>query len=448
LSETRSAEQGPLARLALPEGTIPVGIGLIVAGISSFAFIRIGIWAVGGKEEFKPISSLWFATFALAPGFFLPLEQEVGRALSHRKALGQGSRPVVRKVALLGLMLMAAVTVVLLIGSRFITKEAFEGNWVMFIALLIAFASYAPVHLSRGICSGEGRFKAYAIVMGSDGLARILFCVVLAVAGVKAIGPYGLAVAAAPLIGVFYIARQGALKTEPGPEATWEEITPNLGWLLLGSVLAAGLVNAGPLVTDLLAPASENGLVTQFSSAVILARVPLFLFQAVQAALLPRLARLAAEGAMGEFRHGFKRLMMIVTVVGIVGVIGAYVHGPFVVARVFQADDLTSRTMGMLALGSAAYMVAIATAQAVIALKGHALVAIGWVAGMVAFVLVTWLTGNSTTEVFRRVELGLVAGPAVAMLVFGWALRSKLNAGATIDPDSLRDAIADRPLEG
>jgi O-antigen/teichoic acid export membrane protein len=448
LSETRSADSGAPSRLSLPDGTLPVGVGLIVAGLASFAFIRIGIWAVGGEEEFKPIASLWFATFALAPGFFLPLEQEVGRALSHRKALGQGSRPVVRKVALLGLILTVAVSLVLLASSPFITREAFEGNWLMFVALLIAFASYAPVHLSRGICSGEGRFNAYAIVMGSDGLTRILLCVLLAVAGVKAVGPYGLAVAAAPLIGVVYVARRGALKTEDGPEATWDEITPNLGWLLLGSVLAAALVNAGPLVTDLLAPASENALVTQFSSAVILARVPLFLFQAVQAALLPRLARLAAEGEMGEFRHGFKRLMMIVTVVGLIGVVGAYFFGPFVVAKVFEADDLTSRTMGMLALGSAAYMVAIATAQAVIALKGHALVAMGWVAGMIAFVLVTWLTGNSTTEVFRRVELGLVAGPAAAMVVFALALRSKLNAGATIDPDGLRDAIADRPLEG
>jgi hypothetical protein len=43
------------------------------------------------------------------------------------------------------------------------------------------------------------------------------------------------------------------LRTKPGPEAEWAEVTPNLGWLLLGSVLAAGLVNAGPIATDLLA---------------------------------------------------------------------------------------------------------------------------------------------------------------------------------------------------
>ena len=46
--------------------------------------------------------SMWFATFALAPGFFLPLEQELGRALSYRRAADEGAHPVVRKIGSLG----------------------------------------------------------------------------------------------------------------------------------------------------------------------------------------------------------------------------------------------------------------------------------------------------------------------------------------------------------
>ena len=62
-------------RLPLPEGTIPVGVALLIAGVATYAFFKIGNVAVGGDEAFAPITSLWFATFALAPGFFLPLEQ-------------------------------------------------------------------------------------------------------------------------------------------------------------------------------------------------------------------------------------------------------------------------------------------------------------------------------------------------------------------------------------
>ena len=80
-------------------------------------------------------------------------------------------------------------------------------------------------------------------------------------------------------------------------------MTPNLGWLLLGSVMAA-LLNAGPLATPIVADPQRGCRVTRFGYGVILARVPLFMFQAVQAALLPRLSRLAARGNMVEFRRG------------------------------------------------------------------------------------------------------------------------------------------------
>ena len=246
---------------------------------------------------------------------------------------------------------------------------------------------------------------------------------------------------------VAIVARRGALRTEPGPEATWEEVTPNLGWLLLGSVLAAGLVNAGPLATALLAEPSQDKLVTQFGYGVLLARVPLFLFQAVQAALLPRLARLAAQRNMVEFRRGFDRLMMVVVTVGVIGVVGAFLLGPTVVNRVYDAT-LTRRTLAMLALGSACYMIALATAQAVIALHGHAFVAAGWLLGMASFVVTTWLSGSTADDVFRRVELGLVVGPAIAMVAFAWALRRQLRHGWPPDDGSILDALSDRPIDG
>ena len=62
-------------RVPLPEGTLPVGFALLIAGVATYAFFKVGTSALGGEEEFAPIAALWFATFALAPGFFLPLEQ-------------------------------------------------------------------------------------------------------------------------------------------------------------------------------------------------------------------------------------------------------------------------------------------------------------------------------------------------------------------------------------
>ncbi len=430
-------------RTSVPEGTIPVGIALLIAGVATYAFFKVGTLAVGGTEEFAPIAAMWFAVFALAPGFFLPLEQELGRALSHRRAIGEGGTPVVRKVVGLGGVLMAVVTVAILAASPLIAADYFDGDWFMVVALIAAFAAYAPAHMARGVCSGSGRFTEYAVVLGSDGIVRILLCIGLAVVGVTAAGAYGMAIAVSPLFAVAYVHRRGALSSEPGPPAEWSEVTPNLGWLLLGSVCAAALLNAGPITASLLADDSQASLVTQFSYGVLLARIPLFLFQAVQAALLPRLSRQAARGEFAEFRSGLTRLMLVVLAVGALGTAGAFVLGPWALQIVYDAD-LSGRTLAMLSLSSAVYMLALATAQAVIALRGHALVALGWVIGVVGFVLGTWL---SSDEVFRRIEIGLLISSLAALAAFAIALRQRLRSGVTPDRDSMMDAITDMPFE-
>jgi len=430
-------------RTPLPEGTVPVAAALLIGGIATYAFFKVGTWAVGGDDQFTPIASLWFATFALAPGFFLPLEQELARALAHRRAVGEGGRPVVSKIVRLGSVLAAIVVVAILAVSPWLATDYFDGNWMMVVALVAAFAAYAPAHLARGICSGSHRFHKYAIVMGTDGVVRIILCVSLAVVGVTAVAPYGFAVALAPLVGVGIVFFSGGLRTDPGPEATWSEVTPNLGWLLLGSVFAAALLNAGPIATTLLAEPGQEAAVTQFAYGVLLARIPLFMFQAVQAALLPRLTRLAARGELDEFLAGLRRLMIIVGVVGIVGTVGAYILGPWAVELVYDAE-LSGRTLAMLALGSALYMVALALAQAVIALKGHSLVALGWFAGVVAFLLGTWL---SSDDLFRRVEIGLLLASLVSVTAFGLSLRHRLAGGARPDAGSMLEAMTDMPLE-
>jgi O-antigen/teichoic acid export membrane protein len=159
--------------------------------------------------------------------------------------------------------------------------------------------------------------------------------------------------------------------------------------------------------------------------------------------LLPRLSRLAARNELDEFRSGFKKLMKIVVAVGVIGTLGAVALGPTVVKLVYDAT-LSRRTLGMLAFSSGLYMVALAMAQAVIALKGHALVALGWAVGVLAFLVGIGLGGD---QVFRRVEIGLVASSIGSAIVFFVALRSRLRAGATPDPQSVMEAIVDMPFE-
>ena len=423
-------------RSTIPEGTLSIGIGLLVAGVTIYIFFKIGQQALG-QEKFKPLVSLWFVMFAIAPGFFLPIEQELSRAVAHRRALNQGVGPVVKKVALLCVVTVVFLLALILLLSPMINDNLFEGNVIITVSLAIAIVTYGALYFTKGLSSGLGKFSAYGFIVGADGAIRVLACTALLLLGVTHLSAYSLIIVITPIIGVMIVLLAGQLKTESGPPATWSEITENLVWLLGGSIFAAALVNAGPLTVDILGDSQDAIRVTQFGNAVLLTRVPLFLFQAVQAALLPRLTRLAARGDLVEFKIGFRRLVVLVIGVGVFGTIGAFLFGPFFLDLVY-GGGIDRRTLTLLALASAIYMMALAIAQAVIALRGHRLVALGWLLSFLSYVLCAWKVSQ---DLFLRVEVALVVSSTVALVSFALSLRALLKSGATVDIESVTTAI-------
>jgi O-antigen/teichoic acid export membrane protein len=432
----------PAERNPLPEGTLSVGAGLVISGICAYAFLWVIKKAVSSDDQLSALQALWFGTFALAPGFFLPLEQEVGRAISHRRVLGQGGRPVIHRAAILGGALATLLVIGLLIASPVLVRSYFHHSTMLFIGLLLSIVGWAFAHLSRGVLSGNRRFSRYGIVFGADGIIRVVACLGLWIVGVNAAGPYGLLIGTPPIIAAgIALFRQRGL-SEPGPEARWSEVTANLGWLLVGSASAAFLLNAGPLAAKALSDSGQSKLVSDFSYGVLVTRVPLFMFQAVQAALLPKLARLAAAGQMAEFRAGFRKLMVIVAGVAVVGTVGAFAVGPPILKLVFKAH-LGRNDLTLLALAAGLYMVAMALGQAVIALHGHAKVAVSWAIGLVTFGVALVLHDS----LLPRVEWALTAAAVASTVALGISLRAQLAGGWSPDTDSLFEAALEMPFE-
>jgi hypothetical protein len=98
----------------------------------------------------------------------------------------------------------------------------------------------------------------------------------------------------------------------------------------------------------------------------------------------------------------------------------------------------------MLALSSALYMAALATAQAVVALHGHGLVAAGWAVAVAGFFLGTWL---SSDLLFRRIEIGLVVSSLAALVFFAISLRARLANGLAALLDGTAGPLPEIPLE-
>lgn len=434
-------------RRALPEGTFVVGAGLVVAGITAYAFQILSFRSLS-KADYAALNALWVFVFVLAPGFFLPLEQEVGRAVADRRARGDGGGPVVRRAALLGLALTSGLAIVTIVVSLTtdVIDSLFEGFAGLVVCLIIALFTYCFQHVTRGTLSGNGRFRPYGTILGAEGLIRIVPCLALAAAGVSNPVWYGLCLAIPPVLGsLVSLAGQHGL-VAPGPPAPWSELSTNLGFLLGGSLLAQTLSYAPFIGAQVLAKPWQKDAVADFIVGLFLARIPILLFQAVQAALLPKLAHLAGSGKYDDFRSGVRKLVIVVVGIAVIGVIAAATLGPTVGEILFGSKfTLGNVDLAMLAAGSGLFILALTLAQALIALLGHARALVAWSIGLAMFVAVTAVAGH---DLFRRVELGYIAGTGAAALVMGAMLVVQMRAGVPEDGlASLVEQIEHEPLE-
>ncbi|HEX2027531.1 MAG TPA: hypothetical protein VHF25_05975, partial [Nitriliruptorales bacterium] len=274
------------ARNPLPEGTAAVGAGLLVLGLASYGFLVISGRALG-PAAFAPLSALWAVVFTVGPGVFVPLEQEVARVVAARRAVRTGGRPVVRRARHLAATATLVLLLAIVAGHRALLDELLATDVLLLAALALGLAGYAVEHLLRGTLAGTGRFGAYGTVLAVEGLTRLAASMALALVGVRGVGAYGLAFGVAPLVGAAVWLGLRRPLTRPGPASDWRDLSTAFGWLLAAQLLAQFLVNGPQIVVVALAREVEKGEAGRFIAGVILARVPLFLFAAIQAALLP-----------------------------------------------------------------------------------------------------------------------------------------------------------------
>ena len=414
------------SRLPIPQGAIVVGFGLVLAGLSQYGFLAVAAHALG-KARYAPLATFWALLFVCAPGFFLPLEQEVGRALAARRARGVGGRPLVVRAALAGGALAAVLIVATALASGPLTSRLFDGDSGFVWALAVGFVAFSLQFLTRGTFAGNGRFGPYGALLAIEGVARVALSVGLAVAAVHLAGIYGIALVAGSLIAIAVViaGRRGLLL--PGPPAAWSELSNALGFLLVASVMTQFLLSIGTVAVQVLATPAQQAAAGRFLSSRIVAYVPIFLFQAVQAALLPKLSALAARGEHAEFRRVLGQLLLLVLGLGVAATIGLAMLGPLITRLLFGGGlELGHLDFVLLAGSCGVFMVAQVLSQTLISLSGYARVAAGWVAGGIAFVAVTAIGG----DLFLRVELGLVAGSVATVAVMASLLLPLLRSRA------------------
>ena len=274
--------------------------------------------------QFTPISSLWFATFALAPGFFLPARAGAGTGARPPPGSRPGrptgrrqGRPPRHRCSPPSSSWRSSPSA--RDRQRLLRRQLVDGGGARRRVRRLRAGPPRPRHLLRlrpvpqvRHRHGHRRRRAHRPLRrcwpssASPPSRRT---------GSPSRWPRCSASGSS--------SSRGGLRTEPGPEATWSEVTPNLGWLLLGSVFAAALLNAGPIADD----AAGRARTGSRGHPVRLRRAA----GAHPTVHVPGRAGRAAPPAQpaggprraGRVPGGLRRLMIVVGGVGVVGTIGA-----------------------------------------------------------------------------------------------------------------------------
>jgi O-antigen/teichoic acid export membrane protein len=414
-----------------PPGTVAVGAGLLLLGVASYVHLSVAGHRLN-EGDYSSLAVLWSIVFTVGPGLFLPVEQEIARVVATRCSRGLPPGPVVRQGAALAAAVLGALLVIGYVARTALADRLFAGSTAMVAVLAGALAALAVAHTARGLLSGLGFFPSYGTQLGVDGGLRIALVAGLGVAGVDSPVWYGLVLVIAPLAAVAATARPAWARIGSGPAIGWRPLLHGLALLTASSLLSQTVVNVGVINVRILAP-SDVVAAGALLSALVLVRIPLFIFASLQASLLPGLSASTATGDTDGFRSLLRRALGIVTALGLAGTLLAVLLGPWLVQVLFDAPDILGRAdFALLGAATLAYLWAMVLGQALLALGRHRAQAVSWVAGVGCLAVATLLPLSLTLRVEVAYGVGSVMVAAVMAAFLGRTRRPARPAAVAV----------------
>ena len=364
---------------------------------------------------YTPLGMLWALSFLLGPGIFHPLEQQTARSIASR--FGEETTPVFKAASIVGGIATLLIVICALCFNSWLTEDIFSDQRSLLIAIILVVIGLGSAHLVKGVLAGTGRFKNYSRYLIGEGLGRLLVTAILVIFASGEVWMYGLALGLSPFIGISAALFRQKDLIKPGPKVKAKEISGSLGVLLIASLATAMVLNVSPLTVELLAEPNQKEEPGKFLNALLIARIPLFFFQAVQAALLPRLSQLMASKELEKFKHELMRLLGFVTVFGACFLFLIAVSGQWVTRIAFGSEyEISRQDMTLLAVSSVGLMYALSLTQGLLALHRQGYSAAAWVSGIATFPATIFI-GD---DLFLRVEVALIVTVFIttSLLVF------------------------------
>jgi len=383
------------------------------------------------REDYGDVTTLWLVVFVTVATLYRPVEQLLSRTIAERHAReGFRGRPLKVAATIQGGVALTVTALCLALRGP-IEDELLSGSSTLYWILVVSIAAYSGTFFARGFFAGHRRFGLYSAVLLSDACTRILFPLAVALGLASGVTAIALGIVAGPLVSlalapaVVAIALRGRAGIEPDPHAVVSPKPagsdgPEFTLAHGGGFAAAVLVivfseqlflSSGAFVVRITEGAAATGFIF---NVLMLARAPIYLFQAVATSLLPHLTRLRYGPGVGRadaFRLSVNVTLGAVAAFAAAVVIVVLIAGPELMQIAF-GDKFTYDRPGLLivSVGMGFYLAAATLNQAALAQGRARRAAVCWIGCALAYVGWNLLP---VLDEFRRVEVGFALAAAI-----------------------------------
>jgi O-antigen/teichoic acid export membrane protein len=396
-------------------GPVWVAASAAITGAATYAALIL-VARVLGPVAYADFAVFWSFVVIASFGVFLPVEQEVARRVARApRHIAETARPALA-VALGYAVVLAVVGAVV---WRWLGSSGGGGAALVVGAVVLLCAALAAQFTGRGVLSGRLELTGYASVVTVDSLLRLALFVLVAIAGavgLATVGGFAMAVTVsagvAAAVAWWRVRRlpviSGSESVPPSPDVS---ILGGSARLIVGALCMQLLLNSGPLIARADATPSNVEFAGHLLATMTLARVPVFIFQSIQATYLARVAQAGHEHDSARLRRTLTALAGLVTAVGCATVLFAAAVGPLLVQLIYgESFDISREAAVLVAVGVALYVIATVANDTNVALGHHPRVAVSWLAAVVTGALSMALTDS----LLLRSTLPLIVGSLVA----------------------------------
>jgi O-antigen/teichoic acid export membrane protein len=412
-------EEGSPGPRSFGSGARILSIGIAATGLFTFAYFSVAKHVLP-DGPYGRVATLWAVLFVVMSVIYRPVEQLLSRTIADRRARGASAGHPLRVPALIQASFALAFLVTALVLRGPIQDGLFDGESSLYWILVGAALAYAASYFARGYFAGHQWFGLYGGLVLFESLSRFCFPVAVAIGIASGETAVALGIAAAPLASLCVIPwalrRHEASTTPPGAQRERGDMREGAGFAGAVALIQLGeqtLLNAAVLLVP---DSTKAGIVF---SALLIARAPLQLFQAVQTSLLPHLAGLEATEGHAAFARAIRQTVLAISAFAGAVALGLLAIGPWVMDVLFPSGSGYGRLgLAVIAAGMGLHLTAGTLNQAALARGRAAQAATAWLAGAGAFVV--WMVLPIVGDELVRAEVGYAGGAGLlCALLYG-----------------------------